>query len=182
MHRDTKYHESIIWTAICQHIRQPRRKREFLEHTTCQDFIKIKHILNTSITSNTIEFVTKRKKPLSNKSPGLDNFTCDFYQTYKEVVPALIKLSCLANPMDWGIWRATVHRVSKSWTRLKWLTMHACTHELDLTDRCRTLHWKTAVDAFVSSAHGTDQVLGCKTRDKKFRRIEMMSNFFTTTV
>ena len=26
--------------------------------------------------------------------------------------------SCLENPVDRGAWRATVHRVSKSWTRL----------------------------------------------------------------
>ena len=28
-------------------------------------------------------------------------------------------------PMDRGAWRATVHRVAKSWTRLKRLIMHA---------------------------------------------------------
>ena len=33
--------------------------------------------------------------------------------------------SCLENPLDRGAWRATVHRVEKSWTRLKWLSMHA---------------------------------------------------------
>ena len=33
--------------------------------------------------------------------------------------------SCLENPMDIGAWRATVHRVAKSRTQLKWLTMHA---------------------------------------------------------
>ena len=27
--------------------------------------------------------------------------------------------SCLENPMDRGAWRATVHGVTKSWTRLK---------------------------------------------------------------
>ena len=30
--------------------------------------------------------------------------------------------SCLENPMDRGAWRATVHGVEKSWTRLKWLS------------------------------------------------------------
>ena len=29
--------------------------------------------------------------------------------------------SCLENPMDRGDWWAMVHRVAKSWTRLKWL-------------------------------------------------------------
>ena len=28
----------------------------------------------------------------------------------------LLQYSCLRNPMDRGAWRATVHRVTKSWT------------------------------------------------------------------
>ena len=39
-----------------------------------------------------------------------------------------LQYSCLENPMDRGAWWATVHRVTKSWTRLKRLSMHACTH------------------------------------------------------
>ena len=31
----------------------------------------------------------------------------------------LLQYSCLENPMDRGTWWATVHRVTKSWTRLK---------------------------------------------------------------
>jgi len=31
----------------------------------------------------------------------------------------LLQYSCLENPMDRGTWRATVHRVAKSQTRLK---------------------------------------------------------------
>jgi len=34
--------------------------------------------------------------------------------------------SCLENSTDRGVWRATVHRVAKSWTRLKRLSTHAC--------------------------------------------------------
>ena len=30
----------------------------------------------------------------------------------------LLQYSCLENPMDRGAWRATVHGVTKSWTRL----------------------------------------------------------------
>ena len=30
-----------------------------------------------------------------------------------------LQYSCLENPMDRGAWQATVHRVTKSWTRLK---------------------------------------------------------------
>ena len=30
--------------------------------------------------------------------------------------------------MDRGAWQATVHRIAKSWTRLKLLSMHTCMH------------------------------------------------------
>ena len=30
-----------------------------------------------------------------------------------------LQCSCLDNPMDRGAWRATVHGVTKSWTRMK---------------------------------------------------------------
>ena len=36
-----------------------------------------------------------------------------------------LRYSCLKNPMDRGAWQATVHRVPKSQTRLKQLSMHA---------------------------------------------------------
>ena len=35
--------------------------------------------------------------------------------------------SCLENPMDRGAWRAIVQRVTQNQTRLKRLSMHACT-------------------------------------------------------
>ena len=35
-----------------------------------------------------------------------------------------LQYSCLENPMDREAWRATVHGVTKSWTPLKWLSMH----------------------------------------------------------
>ena len=35
-----------------------------------------------------------------------------------------LQYSCLKNPMDRGAWWATVHRIAKSWTRLKRLRMH----------------------------------------------------------
>ena len=35
-----------------------------------------------------------------------------------------LQYSCVQNPMDWGAWWATVHRVAKSWTRLKGLHTH----------------------------------------------------------
>ena len=36
--------------------------------------------------------------------------------------------SCLENPMARGVWWAIVHRVTKSWTQLKWLNTHTHTH------------------------------------------------------
>ena len=38
-----------------------------------------------------------------------------------------LQYACMENSMDRGAWWATVHRVTKSWTRLKQLDMHTCT-------------------------------------------------------
>ena len=38
---------------------------------------------------------------------------------------AILQYSCLENPVDRRAWWAIVHRVAKSWTRLKQLTVHA---------------------------------------------------------
>ena len=40
-----------------------------------------------------------------------------------------LQYSCLENPMDKGAWWATVHRVAESWTQLKRLSTHTCTHK-----------------------------------------------------
>ena len=37
-----------------------------------------------------------------------------------------LQYSCLENPMDGEAWWAIIHRVAKSWTRLKRLDMHSC--------------------------------------------------------
>ena len=36
-----------------------------------------------------------------------------------------LQFSCLENPMDRGAWRAAVHWITKSWTGLKQLSVHA---------------------------------------------------------
>ena len=36
-----------------------------------------------------------------------------------------LQYSCLENPTDRGAWQTMVHRVAKSWTQLKQLSMHA---------------------------------------------------------
>ena len=41
-----------------------------------------------------------------------------------------LQYSCLENPMDRGGWQATVHRLAQSWTRLKLLSMHAQTYNI----------------------------------------------------
>ena len=40
-----------------------------------------------------------------------------------------LQYSCLENPMGRRLWWATVHRVAKSWTQLKQLSMHAPTFQ-----------------------------------------------------
>ena len=40
-----------------------------------------------------------------------------------------LQYSCLENPVDGGAWWAAVHAVTKSQTRLKRLSMHACIGE-----------------------------------------------------
>ena len=37
----------------------------------------------------------------------------------------ILQYSCLENPMERGAWRATVHKVTKSGTRLEHLSTHA---------------------------------------------------------
>ena len=60
--------------------------------------------------------------PGSGRSPGVANGNP-------------LQYSCLENPTDRGASRATVHRVTKSWTQLKWLSTHThrvrpwCTNE-----------------------------------------------------
>ena len=36
-----------------------------------------------------------------------------------------LQYSCWESPIDRGAWWATVHSIAKSWTLLKWLSMHA---------------------------------------------------------
>ena len=46
-----------------------------------------------------------------------------------------LQQSCQRNPMDRGAWRATAHRVAKSWTWLKRLSMQALKHAQKLLNK-----------------------------------------------
>ena len=54
-----------------------------------------------------------------------------------------LECSCLKNPMDRGDWRATVYRVTKSWTRLKWLSTH--THSTQWNNTQVFWEWMTHI-------------------------------------
>ena len=55
--------------------------------------------------------------PGSGRSPGQSNGN-------------LLQYSCLENSMDREAWRTTVHRVTKSWTRLSNVRFHFAVHKL----------------------------------------------------
>ena len=60
-----------------------------------------------------------------------------------------LRYSYLDNPMDRGAWRATVHRVAKSWKQLKWQHTHTHIAVLPLKKLINWwLHWVLVV------AHG----------------------------
>ena len=50
-----------------------------------------------------------------------------------------LQYSCLEHPMDRGAWWARVHGLAKSWTWLKWLSMHACTEKRRYEDHRGTV-------------------------------------------
>ena len=51
-----------------------------------------------------------------------------------------IHSSCLENPMDRGVWQATVHRATRSQRQLKRLSMYACMHTYPLGDLPSFIH------------------------------------------
>ena len=67
--------------------------------------------------------------------------------------------SCLENPMDRGAWWATVYRVAKSQTLLKWLSMHAhmCTHAY--IHVCTYTHIYTCLYLIKCTQKNTDDTL-----------------------
>ena len=61
---------------------------------------------------------------------------------------------CLANTMDRGAGWATVHRVAKSQTRLKWLSTHAQGQHRDFNRKYRWDHHNVAVTS-LGNAHSS---------------------------
>ena len=65
--------------------------------------------------------------------------------------------SCLENSMDRRAWRATVHGITKSRTRLKWLSTHAPCGQIFLIDHlgCNCVRVRIMTDLFltISSVH-----------------------------
>ena len=59
---------------------------------------------------------------------------CGSERSHREGHGNPLLYSCLENPMDWGDWRATIHRVTKSQMWLKQLSMwytHICICKID---------------------------------------------------
>ena len=52
-----------------------------------------------------------------------------------------LQYSCLENPMDRGAWRATIHRVAQSWTRLKQPSTHTYTNHYNLLLKTLEVRW-----------------------------------------
>ena len=65
--------------------------------------------------------------------------------------------------MDRGAWRPTVHRLSKSWTRLKWLSMQACVlmHLLCAHKYARRRQWQPTPVLLPGKPHGRRSLVGC---------------------
>ena len=58
-----------------------------------------------------------------------------------------LQYSCLENPMDRGAWRATVHRIAKSWTQLKWLSTYAVEQRVSMSSTTSTLVLNQVMEA-----------------------------------
>ena len=65
------------------------------------------------------------KNPLSNAGDAGGLSSISVLGRSPEEDGNILHYSCLENPMDRIVWRATVYRVAKSRTQLKQLSMHA---------------------------------------------------------
>ena len=84
-----------------------------------------------------------------------------------------LQYSCLENPMDRGAWQATVHRVAKSQTRLKWLSTHAHMSQKDYEQMTMMCVTSELSEAYKSGNPGSHELRGddriSKERNPGFR-------------
>ena len=91
-HRNTKDHKRLLHATICQKMENLEEMHKFLEkyNLTRLNHDEIEKMKGT-ITRTEIETVIK-KLP-TDKSPGPEVFTGEFYQTFREeLIPILLKL------------------------------------------------------------------------------------------
>ena len=77
--------------------------------------------------------------------PSLELHFCGLlWLFYREGNGTPLQYSCLENPMDGGAWRAAVHRVAKSWTRLSdfTFTFHFDALEKEMSTHSSVLAWR----------------------------------------
>ena len=78
------------------------------------------NIFNTFLAINTSQVVLVIKNPRDNAGDKRDAGSIPGSgRAPGEGNGNPLQYSCLENPMDRGAWRATVHRVTESWTQLK---------------------------------------------------------------
>ena len=65
-----------------------------------------------------------------------------------------LQYSCLENPMDGGAWWATVHGVTKSWTRLSDFTLTFHFHALEK-------EWQLTPVFLPGESQGRGSLVGC---------------------
>ena len=66
---------------------------------------------------------------------------------------------CLKNPMDRGAWRATVHSITKSWTRRKWLRTQCITY-LTIPRLYLTNEYSIPISNLPEKFHGQGSLVG----------------------
>ena len=57
-----------------------------------------------------------------------------------------LQYSCLENPMDRRAWQAMVHRITRSWTRLKQLSTHWYIWDLIILQKHTSYHLSLGVE------------------------------------
>ena len=92
--------------------------------------LRCSYLLHWGIPESSVVKIKKKKKnsPAVQElqetrvpSLGPEDLLEEEVATYPSILPWRI-------PLDGGAWWATVHRLRKSWTRLKWLSVHTHTH------------------------------------------------------